>query len=425
MSDTPNEKPEKPVSQGNCDFAKSVSKGSGASEEYVMVPVDTYYSDEDREFIDIVGLLKDLWVNKGTILLVTIIFFTIGIISYAGSERIYYSETKVIPENTSPSSSVGQLFQQYESIFGIQRSGDESDISVAMYPYIVESMPFQIELMQREVYFELLGRRVSIFDYYNEYHQKSFTQAFSDHLWDYTIGLPVTIYNGIRSIGSESSARSDVRFSEFSSFDSPVKLDNRVRTVAKTVSEMTTITREPQSGFIIIGVSMPDPVAASQMVIIIRDLLKDYVVEYRTEKSIKNLLFIEEQLREAEQNFRAVQDSLAKFQDRNVNIQLRSVEVVEQRLQSEYELAFGLYNTLARRMQEAEIEVQEETPVFRVQEPAIIPGTPSSPSELRTLGGSLFVGLFMGVLFIYLRRLAVSFLKTFKSKEPKPYFSEV
>jgi uncharacterized protein involved in exopolysaccharide biosynthesis len=423
MPESPNEKPDKPVNNGNTDLAKSASQGPDTGEEYIMVPADAYYSNDDREFIDIIGLLKDLWVQKGTILLVTAIFFTIGIISYVGSERIYYSETKVIPENTSPSSRVGQLFQQYESIFGIQRSGDENDISVSMYPYIVESMPFQIELMQREVYFESLGRRVSIFDYYNEYHQKSFTQAFSDNLWDFTIGLPFTIYNGLRSIGAESSSRPEVRFSELTSFDSPVKLDNRVRTVAKTVSEMTTITREPQSGFIIIGVSMPDPVAASEMVLLIKDLLKNYVIEYRTEKSMKNLLFIQEQFREAEENFREAQDSLAEFQDRNVNIQRRSFEVIEQRLQSEYELAFDLYNTLARRLQEAKIEVQEETPVFRVQEPAIIPGTPSSPSELRTLGGSMFVGLFMGVLFIYMRRLAVSFLKNFKSKEPKPYFS--
>lgn len=423
MADFPEDKSQKPMSKGETELAKSRVKDSDASEEYIMVPADAYYNNDDHEFIDIIGLLKDLWVHKGTILFIALIFFTIGIVSYLGSERIYYSETKVIPENSSPSSRVGQLFQQYESILGIQRGGDEDDISVSMYPYIVESIPFQIELMQREVFFESIDKRVSIFEYYTEYHQKSFTQAFSDNLWDYTIGLPLTIYNGIRSIGSEASQRPEVRFSEYTSFESPIKLDNRVRNVARTVSEMITITREPQSSFIIIGVSMPDPVAASEMVILIKDLLKNYVIEYRTEKSMTNLIFIEEQFREAEHNFRAIQDSLAEFQDRNVNIQRRSIEVIEQRLQSEYELAFGLYNTLARRLQEAKIEVQEETPVFRVQEPAMIPGTASSPSELRTLGGSLFVGFFMGVLFIYLRRLTVSFLQKFKSKEPKPYFS--
>lgn len=419
MPDNPNENIEKPVNQDITGLAKS----GDASDEFILVPADAYYSDDDREFIDIIGLLKDIWVNKKTILIITGIFLLIGIISYVGSERIYYSETKVIPETSSTMSGVGQLFQQYEGILGIQRTGNENDISVSMYPYIVESMPFQIELMQQDVYFESLGRSISIFDYYNEYHQKSFIEAFSDNLWNYTIGLPVTIYKGIRSLGSETAARENVQFSEFSSFDSPVKLDNRVRNVASTISERITITREPQSNFIIIGVSMPDPVAASEMVILIKDLLKNYVVEYRTEKAMKNLLFIEDQFEEAEQNFQAAQDSLAEFQDRNVNIQRRSFEVIEQRLQSEYELAFSLYNTLARRLQEAKIEVQEETPVFRVQQPAIIPGNPSSPSELRTIGGSLFVGLFLGVAFIYLRRLGKSFLSKFKSKDPKPYFS--
>lgn len=423
MPDTPNKKPKHPVGPDHSELEKGTKKSVEASDEYLLVPADSYYSEDDRELVDIIGLLKDLWVNKVTIIIVAAIFFAIGIISYLGSERIYYSETKVIPEDASASSRVGQLFQQYENIFGVQRGVNENDISVTMYPYIVESMPFQIELMQREVYFESLGRHVPIFDYFNEYHQKSFTESFADNLWDFTIGLPVTIYNGIRSLGSETSAREDVQFSEFTSFDEPVKLDNRVRNVATAMSEMITITREPQSGFIIIGTSMPDPTAASEIVILIKDLLKNYVIEYRTEKSLKNLLFIEGQFEEAKQNFRAVQDSLAEFQDRNVNIQLSSIEVVEQRLQSEYELAFGLYNTLARRLQEAKIEVQEETPVFRVQEPAMIPGNPSSPSALRTLGGSLFAGLFMGVLFIYLRRLAISFLQKFKSKEPKPYFS--
>ncbi len=95
--------------------------------------------------------------------------------------------------------------------------------------------------------------------------------------------------------------------------------------------------------------------------------------------------------------------------------------VVEQRLQSEYELAFTLYNTLARRLQEAKIQVQEETPVFRVHEPAIVPSRPAEPDALRILGGAIFVGLFLGVAFIYLRRWFGMFVQEFKNKDPKPY----
>jgi uncharacterized protein involved in exopolysaccharide biosynthesis len=172
-----------------------------------------------------------------------------------------------------------------------------------------------------------------------------------------------------------------------------------------------------------IGVSLSDPEASTEMVLLIRSLLQEYVTDYRTEKAMNNLEFIEEQYEEAKQMFQVRQDSLAAFQDRNLNLNLQSVAVVEQRLQSEYELAFSLYNTLARRLQEAKIQVQEETPVFRVHEPAVIPSSPSEPDALRILGGAIFVGLFIGITVIYLRRWLLHFWQEFKNKDPKPYLN--
>src|SRR5690625_5905185 len=98
------------------------------------------------------GLLKDLWVNRSTIFFVTLLCLAIGIISFIGSERIYYSETKLMPESTGSSSQLGQLFQQYENIFGIQSLQDSEDIRVSLYPFIVESIPFHIELLRSDEY---------------------------------------------------------------------------------------------------------------------------------------------------------------------------------------------------------------------------------------------------------------------------------
>lgn len=395
----------------------------GTIEEYRLVPVDSYDYDGDREIIDILGLLKDLWLNKGTILLVTILFLSIGLISFIGSERIFYSETKLMPETTNNSSQLGQLFQQYENILGIQATTDSEDIRVALYPYIVESIPFQIELMQHEVYFSSIDQRVSIYEYFTEHEEKSFTQIASESLWNFTIGLPVTLYNFIQNWTSEPQIPEPVEFAELENFENPLQLDNRIRTVAERVSKLITVEREPQTGFVSIGVSLPDSQASTEMVVLVRNLLQEYVVDYRTEKAMKNLIFIEEQVEEAEETFQKAQNSLAEFQDRNVNIQLQSLAVAEQRLQSEFDLSYSLYNTLARRLQEAKIQVQEQTPVFRIHEPATIPGRPAHPKAARMLIGSLFVGFFFGISTVYMRRIVSKFIREFKSKEPKPYFS--
>lgn len=426
MSEINKNEPDQPESPRDGKKSTNQLQKKGFVEEYRLIPVEeNHYDDpDDKVLIDVVGVLKDIWLNRKVLYWSTAIVFLIGLIIYVGSDRIYYSEAQLMPETSSDRSQLGQIFQQYGNLLGIQQRQEENDIQVSMYPYIVESLNFQIELMQHEVYFSSLDSTLTVFDYFTEYYQPGIVNRFTDVLWDYTIGLPVTVWNFIKSLYSDgNSERPPVDFSEFEEFDAPKILDSRVKRVANKVSDLITIEREPQTGFVSIGVSLPDPQATTEMVILVRNLLQEYVIDYRTEKAMNNLEFIEEQYEEAKENFQARQDSLAAFQDRNLNLSMQSYAVIESRLQSEYELAFNLYNTLARRRQEAEIQVQEQTPVFRVHEPAIVPTQPSEPDAARILGGAIFVGLFLGVAFIYGRRGYARFRNEFKNKDPKPYLS--
>lgn len=426
MSDYNQNEPDRPEDGDVEKTGESQLQKRSIKEEYRLIPVTEsgYQDQEDEVFIDLVGIVKDLWVNKKTIITSTIIVFFIGVVIYLGSDPIYYSEAQLMPQSSSTQSQIGELFQQYENLFGIQRTQDQDDIQVSMYPHIVQSLNFQIEFMQHEVYFSSMDSTLTIFDYFNDHYKPGLVNKTLDFIWNYTIALPLTLWDGIKSFLLDSKRQQpEIDFSQFEEFDVPKELDSQIKRVANTSGELITITREAQTGFINIGVSLPDPQASTEMVILVKDLLQEYVTDYRTEKAMKNLEFIEERFEEAKKTFQMRQDSLAAFQDRNVNLNLQSVAVVEQRLQSEYDLAFSLYNTLARRLQEAEIQVQEETPVFRVHEPAVIPGSPSEPDALRVLGGSIFVGLFFGIVLIYLRRWLSYFWEEFKNKDPKPYLT--
>lgn len=425
MSDLNKNEPERPE-KGKIEKEGDTLQKTTIKEEYRLIPVSErdYYDSDDEVFIDLVGILKDLWINKTIILSSVVIVFVIGLFIYLGSNRIYYSEAQLMPQSSTAQSQLGQLFQQYGNFLGIQRETEQDDIQVAMYPYIVESLNFQIELMQHKIYFSSLDTTLTVFEYFDSYYTPSLVDRTKDFIWDYTIALPVTLWNGARSLFSNSNPdRPEIDFSQLNEFDVPKELDNRVKNVANTVGGLITISREPQTGFVSIGVSLDDPRASTEMVILVTNLLQEYVTDYRTEKAMNNMEFIEEQYEEAKETYQIRQDSLAAFQDRNVNPNLQSLAVVEQRLQSEYDLAFSLYNTLARRLQEAEIQVQEDKPVFRVHEPAVVPNRPSEPDALRIFGGAIFVGLFLGIAIIYLRRWFAYFREEFKNKDPKPYLS--
>lgn len=388
-----------------------------AVEEYRLVPVEEYGSDRDEDVIDIVALIKDLWMNRKFIFRTTLLFFVIGLIIYAGSERIYYAEAKLMPESTTERSQLGQIFQQAENIFGIQRRTEDEGIRIAMYPYIVESLPFQIELMQHEVYFSDVERRMAIYDYFTNHYKEPLFTRLTNRLWDFTFGLPATLKRFFSNRDQEDILPEELDFTQYLNFTEPRLLDNNIRKVANTVKNFIHISRDAQTGFVNIGVSFSDAPASAEMVVLVKNLLQEYVIDYRTEKAMNNLLFIEDQFEEAKTNFQRTQEELAKFQDQNLNTQLQSVIVQEERLKFESELAFALYNNIGRRLQEAKIQVQEQTPVFRVHEPAIIPGSPAHPRATRVIGGALFVGLFFGIVLLYSKRGIQKFVTEFENKE--------
>ena len=101
--------------------------------------------------------------------------------------------------------------------------------------------------------------------------------------------------------------------------------------------------------------------------------LTEYLTEYRTEKVLRDLTFVEEQLATAEVRFEAAQLALAEFRDSNQGNLSARAQTDEQRLNSEYQIAFNLYNSLTQQYEEAKLKVQETTPVFKTLEPVQVP----------------------------------------------------
>ena len=115
------------------------------------------------------------------------------------------------------------------------------------------------------------------------------------------------------------------------------------------------------------------------------------------------MAFIEERHREARIAFEEAQRDLARFNDENRGQLTAMARTEEQMLQSRYNLTFNLYNTMAERLEQARIKLQEETPVVNILEPAAVPDRRSEPKRAQILiiytmlGGLLGTGLIFGL----------------------------
>ena len=336
-------------------------------QEYKIVPADYGYQYDEDE-IDLLELAKTIWNKRMFILKIVGIGAFLGVIVALLSPKEYKSTSTLMPEySTESQGGASSLLRQYGGLLGVSGGSYNSNsnaIRVDLYPNIVQSTNFQMQLMQQPFYFSDLDTTATLFEYYTELN----SAGVLGFVAEYTIGLPGKILGAIlpkkelmTSVpgATEESLVLNLSKDEFG--------------VISTLRQKITASLDEQSGIVSVTVTLPDNVAAAAVTEYTIRELTEYLTEYRTEKVLRDLTFVEEQLATAEVRFEAAQLALAEFRDSNQGNLSARAQTDEQRLNSEYQIAFNLYNGLTQQYEEAKLKVQETTPVFKTLEPVQVP----------------------------------------------------
>ena len=144
--------------------------------------------------IDLIALIKQLWVSKKLIVKSVIGFVALGVFVALFSPTIYTASSTFIPQSSS--SSGGSSLSGLASLAGINIGGNVagSEIPPSIYPQIIQSVSFKRELLQATIS-ESNSSSQSLKDFLlikNEGFNPIST------IKKYTIGLPFTILNAIK-----------------------------------------------------------------------------------------------------------------------------------------------------------------------------------------------------------------------------------
>jgi uncharacterized protein involved in exopolysaccharide biosynthesis len=273
-----------------------------------------------------------------------------------------------MPEySTESQGGASSLLRQYGGLLGVSGgsyTNNSNAIRVDLYPNIVQSTNFQLKLMDQPFYFSDINQEATLFDYYTELNSPGVLGVIKS----YTIGLPGKILGAIlpkkelmTTVPGEASESMVLNLSK-EEFE-----------VISTLRQKITASLDEESGIVSVSVTLPDNVAAAAVTEYTIKELTEYLTEYRTEKVLRDLTFVEEQLATAEARFEEAQLTLAEFRDSNQGMLSARAQTEEQRLNSEYQIAFNLYNGLTQQYEEAKLKVQEETPVFKTLEAVQVP----------------------------------------------------
>lgn len=349
-------------------------------------PQDTQQTAEEE--IDLVEIIRKLWKNRKLILRVTLAFMVLGVLVALFSPKEYSAGSTMVPQTSEKK--VGGGLSGLAAMAGINLGdiGGGEILSPKMYSKILESIPFQKELMQTPIKFEEYGQPVTLFDYFTNEDYKKF--SLGGAVKKYTIGLPGVIMKVVRGEKEDEVYNPE-------SLGTLQTLTLKEKQCVEALKGAVTLNLNEKDGYVQLTAAMPEPLAAAQLAERVQTLLQRYITEFKIEKVQSNLDFVQERFDEAKRDFEQIQQERAVFKDANKNISSARAQTQEEQLDTRYNLALSVYSELAKQLEQAKIQVKETTPILTVIDPVTIPLERSKPKRALILVLFTFLGGFAGI----------------------------
>ena len=145
--------------------------------------------------IDLLELAKVVWNGRRTILKFTLIAGVLGIIIALLSPVEYTATTTIVPQTSSSANKLGGLSSLAAMAgFNLDNATSGETLSPTVYPEIVSSVPFQLDLMNTPFTVSEVNHPINLYGYYTEI----ISQRMISRIGKYTIGLPGVILSAIK-----------------------------------------------------------------------------------------------------------------------------------------------------------------------------------------------------------------------------------
>lgn len=366
---------------------------------------------KQEEQFDIVWLLLYLWSKRKFIMICVGVVTLIAIVKYVSTDAKYKASASILPVvDEGMASKLGDM-GGLAAMAGVDlsQSSNGNIITADLYPKVASSTPFLMELMNEKVKWNEPDTVMSLYE-----HVVQRTPSFGDYLLAYTIGLPGTIKSWF---ADEDSLVID------NSGEEPmyVVLDKYQRGALSEMSEMIVVEEDPIYGTIELSCYAESPEQAATLASKAVELLQKIITEYKTKRARLSLNFIEERYSETMSDYEKIREQFYAYKDSHRDMISERVDIAYQKLSDEYNISYSLLKTLSSQMEQAKMTLMENTPVFSVVEPVVMPKEKDSPSAKWHLILGVFLGGFFGIGWLLMQ---LAWWQLFNEKKVKALIEE-
>ena len=362
--------------------------------------------EEEEQEIDLMEYARKLWESRKTLLIASGIAAVLGVVIALTTPRQYTVTVTLAPESGKSGGGSLSGIASMLGMGGFSMGSDADALNVMLYPNIVSSTPFILDLMDTPVKtMEEEQPDTTLAVYLKEYTKKSLIGT--------VISLPFKAIGGFISLFKAE----EPKVSGPATID-PFQLTKDQAQIAEGIKKLVVATVDKKTGITTVSVTMQDPMVAAMLTDTVLLKLKQHITKYRVSKAEDDCKYWENLNNQRRDEYYAKQKEYAEYVDANKNVVLQSVQIELERLQNDMQLAYQVYSNVATQLQMARAKVQEAKPVFVIVEPASVPLQASGTSRAMTVIGTIFLivaGTAVWILF------GKDFLSQLKNglKEPK------
>ena len=353
-----------------------------------------YNGVDNSDEIDLKEVIVNIWRKRRFILVSTGVFLLLGFFIAFTSPVSYTANCTLVPQTGEKGrGSLGGL----ASMMGVNLGSPITNetLSPAVYPQIINSVPFCKEIMETPIVVNKSnGVPITLYEYYTDKRYRP-TNVMNS-IKKYTIGLPSLLISSMKPT-SVPTVYADTITGKV------ITLSREERKVIASIQQNIQFESNPKDGYIKLGYSFSESQPTAVIAENMYATLEKYVTNYKSQKQMDNLLFVEESFEKARKDFIQKQSSLASFQDANRDLASAMARTTERRLNSEYDVAYTVYNELAKQLEQAKISVKESTPVLTVIDPVVVPHQKSAPRRSIILITFLFLGFVASIAWVLVK----------------------
>lgn len=342
---------------------------------YTPVP-----QEEDELEIDLMEYARKLWAARKLLIKVAGIAGIVGVVIALTTPKQYTVSVKLAPESSKSGGGGLSGIASMLGVGGLSMGSDADALNITLYPDIVSSTPFILDLMDTPVStMDEEQPDTTLVGYLKEYTSSS--------LMGTVMSLP------FKAIGSVMSLFKSEEEEEGEKGINPFHLTKEQFKTIQGLKQMIVANVDKKTGVTTVSVTMQDPLVAAILTDTVVVKLKEHITKYRVSKAEEDCKYWEQLNDQRRDEYHAKQKLYAEYVDANKNVILQSVRIEQERLQNDMNLAYQVYSNVATQLQMAKAKVQEAKPVFAVVEPASVPLLPSGTSRNMILLGVVFLAV--------------------------------